>query len=109
MLCEFLETLGPIKVVGTASDGRQAIERVDALEPDLVLLDYQMPETSGLEALLTLRRRHPQVRVIVVTVHDTPEVREACLACGADGFVSKTRVYSELPGEIRRWLDGSAP
>jgi len=108
MLCEFLETLGPIDVVSKARDGREVIQQVEALRPDLVVMDYQMPETSGLEALVILRRRHPRVRFIMVTVHDSPEVREACLAHGADGFVSKSRVYHELRGEVQRWLDRGA-
>lgn len=104
ILSEFLETLGPIDVVGTARNGREAVEQVEALDPDLLLLDYEMPELTGLDALLILRHRHPRLRIIMITVYETVEVRETCLAHGADAFLAKARVFDELPGEIQRWL-----
>lgn len=101
-ICSFLERQRDIEVVGTAGDGRQALAQVEALRPDLVLMDMQMPDMSGLEATLKLRKDFPATRVIIVTAHDSPEVHMACQASGAHGFVAKSRLYQELVAEIRR-------
>ncbi|MBI4454999.1 MAG: response regulator transcription factor [Acidobacteria bacterium] len=98
----FLQTLEDIEVVGVAEDGRQALEQVDALRPDVVLMDIQMPEMNGLEAMEYLRKRGSTARVIVITLHDSPEMQVTCRERGADGFVPKSRLIEELPSEIRR-------
>lgn len=101
-ICSFLESLETIEVVGSVMNGRQALEQAEALQPDLVLMDLQMPEMNGLEATLQLRRLSPSTRIIIVSMHDSPEVRSACQAAGAHGSVPKQRMYQELPAEIRR-------
>lgn len=101
MICAFLEDQEDIEVVGTARNGLQAIEKVQTLCPELVLLDMQMPSMSGTEVAQQLRKRFPDVRVIVVTVYDDQVARMLCEACGVDGFVSKVRL-PEISGEIRR-------
>ncbi len=102
--CSFLETQPTIEIVGTARDGRQALEQVETLRPDLVLMDIQMPEMNGLEATRQLRSHSPGTRVILVTSHDTQEARSAALASGAHGFVPKDRLHKELAAEIRRFF-----
>lgn len=101
-ICSFLETQENVAVVGTASNGRQALERVEALRPDLVLMDIQMPEMNGLEVTVRLRRDFLTTRVVIVTVHDSPAVRFTARASGAHGFVDKNRLCQELPAEIQR-------
>jgi DNA-binding NarL/FixJ family response regulator len=101
-ICTMLRTRGAISVVGTARNGRDAISKAQALRPDLVLIDMEMPGVKGLEATSWLRKRFPSIRVIVVTVHDSQEVQEACEAAYADGFVSKSRIHAELFSEIER-------
>jgi two-component system NarL family response regulator len=59
---------------------------------------------NGLEATALLRRRHPEARVIMITMHDTPELRQASLEGGAHGFVSKSRLSQDLPAVLEKVL-----
>jgi two-component system NarL family response regulator len=108
-LALLLATQQPLEVVGTAENGREAIDKVEELVPDLVLMDLQMPEINGLDATAKIRRLHPAVRVIVVTLHDNHHLRSACQCAGAHGFVSKTAGAREILGEIQRVLASSLP
>ena len=101
-ICAMLRSRGTISVVGTARNGRDAVSKAGLLRPDLILMDMEMPGVKGLEATSWLRKRFPAIRIIVVTVHDSPEVQEACEAADADGFVSKSRIHAELFSEIDR-------
>jgi CheY-like chemotaxis protein len=96
-ICSVLSDLAAFLVVGTAGDGREALERAAALQPDLVLLDVQMPVMSGLEAVPLLKRSLPGIRVVMVAADDTPEVRHACSESGAHAFVPKEHMDRELP------------
>lgn len=96
-ICSFLRMLPEVKVVGTAGDGLEAIALAMTLQPDLVLLDLQMPAMNGLEAAAHLRRTLPCAHLVMVTVHDTPGVRQACRESGAQGFVAKEHLDEELP------------
>ncbi len=100
-ICALLQTRETVQLVGTAGDGTQALEQAAALSPDLILIDMEMPGMSGLEATSRLRRLLPDTTVIVVTVHDNPEVEQACRAAGAVGFVPKSRLHLDLAAEIR--------
>ena len=96
-ICGFLKLQPNIDIVGTATDGRQGLASAHALRPDLVLIDVQMPVMNGIEATVRLRRDLPATRIIMVTVHDTPEVRQACRECGADGFIAKEHLDEVFP------------
>jgi two-component system, NarL family, nitrate/nitrite response regulator NarL len=96
-ICGFLKLQPNIDIVGTASDGREGLASARALHPDLVLIDVQMPVMNGIDATAQLRQDLPATRIIMVTVHDTPEVRQACRESGADGFIAKEDLDRELP------------
>lgn len=100
-ICAFLEDEKSVEIVGTAFSGDQALDEVETLRPELVLLDVQMPAMNGLEVTEQLRKRFPSTRVILLSVDDSQEVRMSCEASGADGFVSKSQL-PELSREIRR-------
>jgi len=102
LLCSFLETLENVEVVGTAASGQEALEAAEALLPDLVLMDFDMPGMNGLEATAQLRIRFPETRIVIVTMHDLLELRSACQLAGATGFVSKTELARQLPALIRQ-------
>jgi DNA-binding NarL/FixJ family response regulator len=95
--CSFLQEQPNLKVVATARDGREAIRLAQSLQPELVLLDVQMPEMNGVEAARQLGRQCPAICVVVVTALDAPELRQACLKCGVRGFIHKNDVRQELP------------
>lgn len=108
-MCSLLETLEFVQIIGTAGNGELALEKAQALSPDLILMDLEMAGMNGLEAASRLRELVPETLVIVVTVHDNPEVKQACRAAGAVGFVPKSRVHLDLAGEILRLFMGSVP
>jgi CheY-like chemotaxis protein len=89
-------------VIGTAQSGIEAIEMVNQLKPDLVLMDIAMPNMDGLEATRRIKLTENPPRIIIVTFHDTPEVQDAATAAGADGFIEKTRFRKEAIPFIRK-------
>lgn len=101
-ICCFLKLQPNVDVVGTATDGCQGLASARALHPDLVLLDIEMPVMNGIEAALRLRQDLPATRIIMVTVHDSLEVRRSCRESGADGFIAKEHLMEELPALLER-------
>ena len=97
-----LERQEDIRVVGEAANGREAIERVQELAPDLVLMDVAMPEMDGLEATRQIKTRFPQVRVLILTQHDDHEYVEPMLRAGASGYVLKRSGGREVVNAIRQ-------
>jgi len=95
-----------IEVVGTAMSGREALERVAVLEPDLVLMDLRMPEMNGLEAARHLAVLPRRPRVVIMTVHGDKAYRTAALKAGADSFLRKVELEDRLLPLIRTLLTG---
>ncbi|NMG31621.1 response regulator [Aromatoleum evansii] len=91
-----------IEIVGEAGDGLEALCLVDSLKPDLLVVDLMMPGASGMEVAMRLARRPVRPKVIVVSMHAADDYRAAVLACGADAFVTKGSIVSELPCVIGR-------
>jgi DNA-binding NarL/FixJ family response regulator len=90
-----------IEVVGEAADGRQAIEQVRALEPDVVVMDVAMPGLGGLEATLAIRKEWPKTRILVLTQYDDREYVSRFLKAGVSGYVLKKAAGAELASAIR--------
>jgi DNA-binding NarL/FixJ family response regulator len=84
------------QVCGEAVDGREAIQRSKQLNPNLVLLDISLPDMSGLEVLQTIRRDVPGCHILIVSQHDPLHLESIVLAHGADGFVSKACLSTDL-------------
>jgi DNA-binding NarL/FixJ family response regulator len=102
-MCRCVEALPSLELVGTAENGRQALEQCESLMPQLVLMDFQMPEMNGLQAARKIKSdKGTRIKVIVVTIHDNPRLREAVLSSGVDGFLSKAQLRKELPKELGR-------
>lgn len=80
-----------VEVVGTASDGRDALQKAAELDPDLVLMDIEMPRMGGLEAARRLKTESPTTRILIVSTHEERYGRFLAASVGADAFVSKTR------------------
>lgn len=88
-------------VVGTAANGEEAIDLTALLQPDLVLLDIEMPGTSGLEVASILRDRFPQVRTIILSSRDDADSVRASLASGVNGYVAKQKIDASMVEIIR--------
>jgi NarL family two-component system response regulator LiaR len=103
-----------VVVVGCATSGRQALEMVPDLEPDVVLMDLAMPEMNGLEATKRIKTLADPPRVVILTLYDDPAYREAAQAAGADAFVAKADWSRRMPSTIhafehRGWSGADAP
>ena len=94
-----LSTWPEVELVGEAQDGREALELVERTQPDVVLMDLQMPVCDGLEAIRCIKHRWPGVRVIALTVHGSS--RPAAQAAGADCFLLKGCCLEDLSAAIR--------
>ena len=105
LLCEVLKTWldveKDIQVLGVANDGHKAIEEVERLQPDIVLMDIDMPEMDGLKATKIISQRFPEVKVIVLSGHDDDAYLGKSLRAGAKGYLLKNTAADELVEKIR--------
>jgi len=97
-----------IEVVGEASNGREAIEKVKELAPDVVLMDLSMPIMGGLEATRRIRKEFPATKVLALTQYDDSEYVIPTIDAGACGFVTKMGAFSELASAIQAAYRGEA-
>ena len=95
-----------IEIVGEADNGRDAIRMIGVLAPQLVLMDLSMPGMNGIEALLDIKRRYPETRVLILTIHKTDEYIHESLRAGADGYILKDATQDELRFAVRSVLNG---
>jgi two-component system, NarL family, response regulator NreC len=102
-----LATEPDITVVGEAGTGEEAIERLSVTAPDLVLMDLSMPGMGGLEATRQITARHPDIRVLILTVHAEEEYLMPVLEAGGSGYVMKQSADTELLGAIRTVAAGN--
>lgn len=93
---DLLEQHGGVEVAGIALSGEEAIMLAGDLRPDLVLLDFQMPDLNGIETTRRLKALFPSLTVVIVTAHDDEAYRSAAKAAGASGWVSKTEIADSL-------------
>ena len=91
-----------ITVVGEARNGREALEKALALDPDIVLMDLAMPEMDGLEAARRLKEDAPQIKVLILTQHDNREYVEPLLKLGIAGYVLKRSGGRDVVTAIRQ-------
>ena len=95
-----------LTVVGEASDGAECLRVAQAVQPDVILLDINMPGMNGLEALPMLRQVAPQSRVLVLTMHDDTTYLRQVLSAGGAGYVLKQAADKELLSAIRTVYNG---
>jgi DNA-binding NarL/FixJ family response regulator len=106
---ELLASESDIKVIGEAADGQEAILKARELKPDLVLMDVRMPGMNGVDATRQLKAEMPELRVIILTIFDVQEYREAARASGASGYVIKKSLIEDLVPAIRGAFEREAP
>jgi DNA-binding NarL/FixJ family response regulator len=96
-----LAGIADFEVVGEAADGREALELIRALAPEVALMDISMPELNGLDATARALRRQPELKVIILSMHAASEYVEAALRAGAAGYLLKDADAGELERAIR--------
>ncbi len=107
-LRSLLESVDDIQVVGEAASGIEAIERAEALQPDVVVMDVRMPEMGGIEACRAIRSANPNIKVIMLTSYSDDEAVFASLMAGAGGYVLKRIGTSQLIEGIRVVASGGS-
>jgi DNA-binding NarL/FixJ family response regulator len=100
-LTALLNAEADLKVVGEAADGESCVRAVQQLQPDVILLDINMPGTNGLDALPRLRQVAPRSRVLILTMHDDITYLRQVLRAGGAGYILKQAADKELLSAIR--------
>ena len=93
---------GRVEICGEAENGQQAIDRVRALQPDVIVIDINMPVMDGLRATLEIRRIAPSAKVVLFSIDDSPEAKTAARMVGADALVRKASAVFDLLPTVRR-------
>jgi two-component system response regulator NreC len=101
-----LEADGDLEVVGESADGEACIDQITNLDPDIAILDINMPNCNGLEALEILQLRASRTRVLILTMHDDVEYLRKVLALGGAGYVLKQAAFEELLSAVRTVISG---
>jgi DNA-binding NarL/FixJ family response regulator len=105
---QFLEMHDDIDVVVEADDGEQAIERIQSEQPDVAVLDIQMPKKTGIEVTRWVRANQPSTGVLILTAYDDDPYVMAVLKAGANGYVLKTADGEEIVQAVRAVHDGKS-
>lgn len=101
-LRKYIEQNSPWQVCGEAENGKAAIEQVQKLNPDIVLLDVQMPVMNGFEAARRIKDEHPSTQILMVSQYESGLFDRESIAAGACGFVAKSDVFSDLIPALRK-------
>src|SRR5215472_11960313 len=91
-----LDATEEYEVVGEAADGRQTLELIARLTPDILVMDISMPPPNGLEVAAILHRSLPSIKILLITVHESEEMLRAAAAAGASGYLLKSDAEEQL-------------
>jgi DNA-binding NarL/FixJ family response regulator len=108
-LAEKLSFFPEYNCVGTASDGVEAVSSVKSNQPDVILMDLQMPHMDGIDATLEIKSIHPEVKILITTVMDDNAHIFHAIKAGADGYLLKDTDPDQLSNAIQEVLTGGAP
>ena len=101
VLCALLESNKEVEIVGRGNDGSEALGLVSAMNPDLVLMDVQMPHVDGIAAAALITMHFPETIVVLMSGSDSPELRSQAIDCGAHAFIHKPWIGRELASMIQ--------
>ena len=105
-LAVFIHGFDDFELVGEASDGEEAIAMVPTYEPDVILMDIQMPNTTGIEATKTIRSQYPDVQIIALTSFKDEELVRSAMEAGAIGYLIKNSSVQDIAAAIRQAAHG---
>jgi DNA-binding NarL/FixJ family response regulator len=94
-------------IVGEASNGREAIQMFRSQRPDVTLMDLQMPDLNGIDAIVTIRQEYPQARIIVLTTYEGDALARRALKAGVVGYILKDMIRTELLEAVRSVYAGN--
>jgi DNA-binding NarL/FixJ family response regulator len=100
LLRTFLELNPNWEVCGEASDGREAVAKTTELQPDIILMDLDMPRLNGLEATRQIHKHSPSIRILILTLHDNSILPEIAQNSGARGYLLKSEPFDVLTRAI---------
>jgi two-component system response regulator NreC len=92
----FLKLIPALQLISSVTTGQEALDQIPTLMPNLVLMDWAMPELSGLETTRRIKARKDAPRVVILTIYNFPQYRKAAQSAGADGFISKSDWIDQL-------------
>lgn len=97
-----------IEIIGEAKDGRSTIELAKELQPDLIVMDIEMPDLNGLEATRRIVKEHPQIKVLGLSMHSNDKYIREMFRAGASGYLLKNCPFDELVDAVRTIISGKA-
>jgi DNA-binding NarL/FixJ family response regulator len=103
-VCAILSSRADVEVCGEAENGKETIEKANALKPDLIILDITMPVLSGFEAAREIRKTLPNVPILILSMHESNQLIEEAKKLGVQGYVTKTQVGSTLLDAVDKLL-----
>ena len=105
-ICASLAAQPQFHIIGTASDGLEAVQKAEELLPELIVLDVGLPGLNGIEAARRIRESSPEIKVLLISENRLPEIAESALRLGALGYVLKSQAESELLPAVNAVLRG---
>lgn len=106
LVCSTLGKREDLQVICEVSDGLEAVRKAEELKPDVVVLDLGLPTLNGIEAARQIRRLAPESRIIVVSLESSPDVVQEALSVGAQAYVAKKNVATDLLAAMEAVLEG---
>ncbi|MDD5530777.1 MAG: response regulator transcription factor [bacterium] len=95
-LKKLLEEDSSIQIVGEAKNGKEAVELANKLNPDLILMDISMPVLNGIEATKKIKKKHPEIKILILSMYDNEEYIKQLLNIGAEGYLLKETLVRNL-------------
>ena len=106
-VCWMLEENPEVRLIGEAADGAEAVQKAVESQPDLILLDSDLPKLSGIEAARQIRKVVPKSKILFVSQDSNPEVVQAAFQLGARGYVIKSDAARELLTAVKSVIQGA--
>lgn len=106
-LRKLLEAYAGVQVIGEASNGKEAIAKVDEISPDLVLMDIKMPRMDGIEAIRFIKKKHPELNILALSMYEDAEYVLKAVNAGANGYMQKNISADRLVDAIQQLHEGN--